>query len=144
MFPFSWSFRDWFRAIVVFAVSLLLGMAIWWASPLCTGHDEPWDAGGRYYVGSLFVAGFVASFFLPKAFWVAPIGLYMGQLLFGLYLYEPEGATLWPFGMVLAIIYCLAALAGALACAVLMWVVRLMVNAYRFVLGPRKRTEKAG
>jgi len=90
------------------------------------------------------VAGFVASFFLPKAFWVAPIGLYMGQLLFGLYLYEPEGATLWPFGMVLAIIYCLAALAGALACAVLMWVVRLMVNAYRFVLGPRKRTEKAG
>ena len=109
-----------------------------------TGQEEPWDAEGRYYVGALFVAGFVATVFLPKAFWVAPIGVYVGQLLFGLYLYEPEGATLWPLGIVLAVFYCVAALAGALACAILMWLIRVLVTACRFVLGPRKRTGNAG
>jgi len=144
MLPFSWSFRDWFRAAVVFAVGVLLGAAIWWASPMFTGHDEPWDADGRYYVGTLFVAGFVAAVFLPKALWVAPIGVYVGQLLFGLYVYEPEGGTLWPLGMLLAVFYCAAALAGALACAMLMWLVHLLVNASRFVLGSRKQSENAG
>ena len=84
MFPFSWSFRDWGHAVVVFAVGLLLGMAIWWTSPMFTGHEEPWDAEFRYYVGVLFLGGFVAAIFLPKAFWVAPIGVYVGQLLYGL------------------------------------------------------------
>lgn len=137
MFPFSWSFRDWFRAALVFAVGVLLGVAVWWASPTFTGHDEPWDADGRYYVGTLFAAGFAATLFLPKAFWVAPIGVYVGQLLFGLYLYEPEGTSLWPLGMVLAVFYGLAALAGAMACAILIWLVHLLANMYRFVMGLR-------
>jgi hypothetical protein len=134
MFPFSWSFRDWSWALVVFSVGLLLGMAIWWTSPVLTGHEEPWDAEGRYYIWALFVAGAVATVFLPKAFWVAPIGLYVGQLVYGLYLYEPVGASLWPLGMVLAVFYCLAALAGALACAVLLWLIGLPVRVVRFVL----------
>lgn len=144
MFPFSWSFRDWFRAAVVLAVGVLLGAAVWWASPLFTGHDEPWDAEGRYYVATLFVAGFVATIFQPKAFWVAPIGVYIGQLLFGVYLYEPEGETLWPLGMAWALLYCVATLAGAMACAILMWLVHLFANVFRLVLGLRKQTESAG
>ncbi len=143
MFPLSWTFREWCRAVVVFAVGALLGIVIWWASPMVTGHDEPWDAGGKYYLGTLFLAGFVATIFLPKAFWVAPIGVYVGQLLFGLYLYDPESASLWPIGMVLAIFYCLAALAGSLMCAILMWLVHLMASTYRFVRGPRKQPEKS-
>jgi hypothetical protein len=75
---------------VVFAMALLLGIAIWWTSPWITGQDEPWDADGRYYVWALFAAGFVATVFLPKAFWVAPIGVCMGQLLYGWYLIAPE------------------------------------------------------
>lgn len=138
MLPFSWSFREWCRAAVVLAVGVLLGMAIWWASPMITGHGEPWDAEGGYYFGTLFVAGFVAAIFLPKAFWVAPIGVYIGQLLFGLYFYDPEGVSLWPIGMVLAVFHCLAALGGALVCAILMWLLHLVANTYRFVRGLRK------
>jgi hypothetical protein len=134
MFPFSWSFRDWFQAFVVFSVGLLLGMAIWWTSPVLTGHEEPWDAEGRYYVWALFVAGAVATGFLPKAFWVAPIGVYVGQLLYGLYLYEPATASMWPLGMVLAVFYSLAALAGALACAVLLWLIGLPIRVATFFL----------
>jgi hypothetical protein len=123
---------------VVFTVGLLLGMAIWWTSPALTGKPEPWDAEGRYYLGALFVAGAFATVFLPKAFWLAPIGVYVGQLLFCLYVYDPEGASLWPLGMVLAVFYCIAALAGALACALLMWLIRVLVAAVRFVLRWRR------
>ena len=123
---------------MVFTVGLLLGMAIWWTSPALTGKPEPWDAEGRYYLGALFVAGAVATVFLPKAFWLAPIGVYVGQLLFCLYVYEPEGASLWPLGMVLAVFYCIAALAGALACALLMWLIHVLVAAVRFVLRWRR------
>ncbi len=143
MFPFSWSLRDWCRAFVVFAAGLILGMAVWWTSPLFTGHAEPWDAEGRYYVGALFVAGFIATIFLPKAFWVAPIGVYVGQLLYGVYLYDPESASLWPLGMVLAVFYCVAAFAGALACAMSMWLIHFVLRTFRFVLGLRKQAKNA-
>ena len=94
MTPFSWSFREWIRAVGVLSIGTLLGMAIWWTSPVITGHTEPWDVEGRYYLGALAVAGFVASLALPKAFWVAPIGVVVGQLLYGLYFLEPEALAI--------------------------------------------------
>jgi hypothetical protein len=72
------------------------------------------------------------------------MGVYVGQLLFGLYLYEPQGASLWPLGMVLAFFYCVAALAGALASAILMWLIHVLVTAYRLVQRPRKQAGTAG
>jgi len=141
MTPFSWSFREWLRAFVVFAVGLLSGMVIWWTSPMFTEFPEPWDAGFKYYGGALFAAGFVAAVFLPKAFWVAPIGVYVGQLVYCLYVYEPEGVSLWPLGMVLAVFYCVAALVGALACAVFVWLIRSAIGVLRFVTGSRKQTD---
>jgi hypothetical protein len=99
-----------------------------------TGHEEPWDAEGRYYVWALFVAGVIATVFLPKAFWVAPIGVYIGQLVYGSYLYEPASASMWPLGMVLAVFYSIAALAGALTCAVLLWLIGLPVKVAKFFL----------
>ncbi|MCH5372808.1 MAG: hypothetical protein JJ992_02440 [Planctomycetes bacterium] len=138
MFPFSWSFRDWCRAVLMFGVGLLLGMAIWWTSPMFTGKAEPWDAAGRYYVWALFAAGAASTIFLPKAFWLAPIAVYVGQLLFCLYIYEPEGASLWPLGMVVAVFYGVAALAGALGCALLMWLIHVLVSVCRFVLRWRR------
>ena len=65
---------------------------------------------------------------------MAPIGVYFGQLVYGLYLYEPVGTSLWPLGMVLAVFYSIAALAGALACAVLLWLIGFPVRVVRFVL----------
>jgi hypothetical protein len=134
VFPFSWSFRDWCRAVLVFTVGVLLGAAIWWVSPALAGEAEPWDAEGRYYVWALFLAGAVATVFLPKAFWLAPVGVYVGQLLYGLYLYQPEDGSLWPLGLVFAAFYSVAAMGGALACVVLMWLIHVLWAACRFVL----------
>jgi hypothetical protein len=139
MLPLSWSFSDWRRACGVTVAGMLFGMAIWWTSPMFTGHVEPWDAGGRYYLGALFFAGFVAAMFLPKAFWVAPIGVYVGQILYGVYLCNPDELTFWPLRMTLAVVECLAALAGALTCAILMGGVHLCVAACGFVLRLRKQ-----
>jgi hypothetical protein len=119
----------------VFVVGVLLGAAIWWTSPAITGEAEPWDAEGRYYVGALFFAGAVATVFLPKAFWVAPTGVYVGQLLYGLYLYKPADARLWPLGLVFAAFYSVAALVGALACALVMWLIHVLLAVFRLVLG---------
>jgi hypothetical protein len=138
MFPFSWSFRDWCWAGVVLSVALLLGMAIWWTSPLFTGHEEPWDAQGRYYVWALFVAGFAATVFRPKAFWLAPVGVCIGQLVYCRYFFETEGDALWLLGMVLIVVYSIVALAGAVGCAMLIWLSRLPLGVVRFVL--RKRS----
>ena len=143
MLPFSWSFRDWGRACLVFSTGLILGVAIWWTSPMLTGHVEPWDVPGKFYIGMLFAAGFVAAAFLPKAFWVAPIGVYAGQLLYAVYVYEPQGATFWPLGMIMAVFYCAAALAGAAACAVLMTLLGVLLAVLRFLFGRRRPTEDA-
>ena len=144
MLPLSWSFRDWGRACLVFSTGLILGMAIWWTSPMLTGHVEPWDVPGKFYIGMLFAAGFVAAAFLPKAFWVAPVGVYIGQLLYVVYLYEPHGAVFWPLGMIVAAFYCAAALAGATASAIFLAVIGGLVGVLRFLRGWRKPTENAG
>jgi hypothetical protein len=127
--------------LLVFAAGVLLGAAIWWTSPWLTGEAEPWDAQGRHYLGALFFAGAVAAAFLPKAFWLAPIGVYVGQLLYGIYLFEPKDGSLWPLGMVLAAFYCVAALAGALASAILIWLIRVLLAVCRFFLGRQRQAE---
>jgi hypothetical protein len=144
MFPFRWSCRDWCRALVAFAVALLLGMAIWWTSPWITGHSEPWDADGRYYAWALFTAGFVATVFLPKAFWLVPIGVCIGQLLYGWYFVEPQGDALRLVGMVLMVVYSVAALAGAVGCVILIWLIRLPLGVLRFVLRQVRQVRRRG
>jgi hypothetical protein len=144
MFPFSWSFRDWGRACLVFASGVILGMAIWWTSPMLTGHIEPWDVPGKFYPGMLFAAGFVAAAFLPKAFWVAPIGVYVGQLLYTVYLFDPHDGALWPLGMIIAVIYCAAALAGAASCAVFLGLTGMLLAILRFLVGWWRPIKKPG
>lgn len=101
------------RTVFVTAVSFLLGMAIWWASPRMTGHAEPWDAGSPYYALSLIVAGFAAALVHPKRFWLAPVGIYFGQSFYML-LFLP-GGPLWPVGLIFGAFYCLLSLLGAAA-----------------------------
>ena len=106
------------------------------------GHDEPWDAEGRYYFYALLAAGFVSSLFLARAFWVAPIGVFVGQLLFCIYLAEPDGVALWPLGMIVAILYCSVALVGGLAGAVFTWIVSIVLGIVR-LFKTWKRPKKA-
>lgn len=139
MSPFSWSIRDWFWAFIVLGVSTLAGMGIWAMSPAFTGAKEPWYAEGRYYLVALFLTGAVSSVFLPRAFWVAPLGAYLGQLLYGVFLYEPDGVSFWPIGMVLALFYSVSTLAGGLAGALGMWALGICLGMLQFLFGRRKR-----
>ena len=132
MTPFSWSFRDWMRAFLVLVISTLLGMTVWWMSPLITGHDVPWDDEEYYYLGSLAVAGLVASLFLAKAFWVAPIGVFAGQVTYAVYFHEPSKPLIWPLVIVTLLVYSSAAMFGSFVGAFMVWIISLLTGIVRF------------
>jgi hypothetical protein len=134
MFPFSLSLRDWSWALAVFAVGALFGAAIWWTSPVITGQAEPWHADGQYYFWALFVAGFAATCFLPRAFWLAPLGVVVGQLLYGWYLELLVNDLHGWLVTGIVVVYSGVALAGALTGAILSWILRLPVGVVRYLL----------
>jgi hypothetical protein len=88
---------------------------------------------------ALFTAGFMATVFLPKAFWLAPIGVCIGQLLYGWYFVEPQADALRLVGMVLMVVYSVAPLGGAVGCAILIWLIRFPLGVLRFVLRQVRR-----
>ena len=100
----------------IFALSIGLGLLIWALSPMLAGHREPWDAQGPYYMVSLFIAGLVPTLIEPKRFWVWPIGVYLGQVLFiigGSFLWEIAGANLAVAGVVIMVFYMVPTVIGA-------------------------------
>jgi hypothetical protein len=68
------------QCALAFLVSAVASAFIWALSPLLTGHGEPWDADGPFYVGSLVVAGLGAGALIPKSFWAHYLGSIVGQL----------------------------------------------------------------
>jgi len=71
-------------AIPAFLVALVASAVVWGLSPLITGHLEPWDAGGLYYVGALTVTGIVAGGLFPRPLWAHYLGSVIGQLTYEL------------------------------------------------------------
>jgi hypothetical protein len=53
-----------------------------WCGPcrLLSGHREPWDAEGLFYVVALFVAGLLAGLLAPRPLWAHYLGALLGQL----------------------------------------------------------------
>ena len=99
------------RASLTFVAGFVLGALIWWASPFVTEQREPWDAPLGYYIAALIVTGFVAALLSPRHFWLAPVGIYLGQSVYAV-AFLPTGPML-PFGLVLGLGFCILALAGA-------------------------------
>src|SRR6266545_4387384 len=71
-------------AIPAFLVALLASALVWGLSPLITGHLEPWDADGLYYVGALTVTGIVTGGLFPRPLWAHYLGSVVGQLTYEL------------------------------------------------------------
>jgi hypothetical protein len=71
-------------AIPTFLVALVASALVWGLSPLMTGHLEPWDADGLYYVGALTVTGIVTGGLLPRPLWAHYLGSVVGQLTYEL------------------------------------------------------------
>lgn len=122
-----WSLGCWFSCLkarvgkvtmkheptVSFAIAFVCGAAIWYLSPFVTGHAEPWDAAGAFYVVALLVAGAITGWLFPRT--IAPIlpGIALGQFVY-MVLFLPSG-PLWFVGFVALFIYGMFALAGAFA-----------------------------
>jgi hypothetical protein len=102
---------------------------------MLTGSDQPWNAEGKHYLWAVFFAGLGATLLFSKAFWVAPFGVCAGQIVYGIYFHQPDGDAFWWIGMVMAVIYCVVALAGAIAGAFLSLVFRAAVGTISFVAG---------
>jgi hypothetical protein len=68
------------RVWVTVLVSAIAGALVWALSPWLTGHREPWDADGFFYVGALIVAGSAAGAITPRPLWALYLGALTGQL----------------------------------------------------------------
>jgi hypothetical protein len=68
------------RVWITVFVSAAVGALVWALSPWLTGHQEPWDAAGIYYVVALFVGGFVAGLLSPRPLWAHYVGALIGQM----------------------------------------------------------------
>jgi hypothetical protein len=103
------------RAAVTFVVAAVLGATIWLLSPWVTGHSEPWDADGIFYLGALVITGLIAGIVSPKPLWAQYIGSFIGQLSYELLFLKVGPLVLVGVGFLLA--YCLLFVAAAFAAA---------------------------
>ena len=86
---------------IAFGFSVLVGVYVWIASPLITGHNEPWDSSSIFYGGSLFAGGFIIGLLVPRRFWLWAIGIWLGQsIVFVWYMATSAGGgPLAPLGL---------------------------------------------
>ena len=106
----------------LFILSVATGILLWVISPTLTGQSEPWDS--PLGIPYLFVAGFGLGFLGYERPWLWPLGLYLGQFIYGastfLQPYSGGGANMFfPLGMILLIPYSLVSLVGAVLAAAL-------------------------
>jgi hypothetical protein len=68
------------RPWTTFLVSAVTAILPWVSSPWLTGHREPWDSDGLFYIAALVVAGSLAGLLAPKPLWAHYVGAFIGQL----------------------------------------------------------------
>lgn len=99
----------------LFISSVLSGMAIWFVFSLFL-NTEPWDS--KYGVVVMGILGFIFGLIGFERPWLWPIGIYLGQFLYGslsllksLFFYSGGGANFFfPLGIIFLIPFCFPAL----------------------------------
>ena len=110
-------------AWITFILAALASAAIWALTPILTGHREPWDTEGQFYVAALSIAGFVVGAIAPRPRWAHFLGSFAGQLGYQLIFLRIGPLVLVGAGFLL--VYCaIFALAAALAAGVREWVAK--------------------
>ena len=92
---------------------MILGAGVWVLSPLATGGLEPWDSWG-FYIPSLFLAGILAALVDSDRFWLAPIGIFLGQAVYLGFLFLARPSPLVIMGLVVMAFCTIFAAGGSL------------------------------
>ena len=98
--------------MVAAVVAAIAAAIVWAASSVVTGHSEPWDAEGGYYLGGLLLAGLVAGAIAPYAPWAHYCGAIAGQLVY-MILFQRVGPLIGD-GVLFLALYALALVGGSL------------------------------
>ena len=128
--PNRWILR--FLMLVLMLAPAFAGFAVGWSiwafSKAVTGAVEPWDASGSYYWWCLAAGGFLCALVCPRCWFLAPLGIYVGQIAYMETIYGPSlrpgDPVFLPAFIAVAVFGMLPALVGA----VLAFVVYLLVR----------------
>ncbi len=66
----------------VFLAGLVSGAVVWGFSVPVTGMREPFDSPGYYYMVAMFIAGILAAMPAPRYWWVAVVGIFLGERIY--------------------------------------------------------------
>jgi hypothetical protein len=100
---------------------LICGAAVWALSVPLAGAREAFDAPG-YYLPAMLVAGIVAAWPAPRYWWLAVIGIFLGERLYA-YAMLPETRDWLLFGLLINLLLptWLPAALGALGVYIVAW-----------------------
>ena len=96
--------------VLSIAISGILAALVWIFSSHFTGHPEPWDGSFSYYLGTLFLAGFISALIAPLPVWGHYLGVVLGQVA---YMVLSGGGALILLGIAFASLWSISALFGA-------------------------------
>jgi hypothetical protein len=87
-------------AWLALVIGIACGVIVWALSMPLAGVREPFDSNTAYYPVAMFVSGAVAAAASPRHWWLAVIGIFLGERLYG-YAMLPEGRDWLLFGIVI-------------------------------------------
>lgn len=88
------------KAWPALVAGVLCGAAVWGPSVPLTGMREPFDSPSLYYPVAMCLAGVIAALPAPRYWWVAVIGIFLGERLYS-FVMLPETRAWALFGMVI-------------------------------------------
>jgi hypothetical protein len=92
--------RAWQRALLA---GMICGALVWALSVPLAGTREPFDAASLYYPTAMFLSGVAASLVAPRYWWLAVIGIFLGERLYA-FAMLPETRDWLLFGLVINVI----------------------------------------
>ena len=66
----------------VLLTGIACGAIVWGLSVPFTGMREPFDSPTYYYVVAMFIAGILAALPAPRYWWVAVVGIFLGERIY--------------------------------------------------------------
>ena len=82
----------------VLLAGIACGAIVWGLSVPFTGMREPFDSPGYYYMVAMFIAGILAALPAPRYWWVAVVGIFLGEKIYA-FVMLPETRDWLLFGI---------------------------------------------